>query len=58
MTFNLVHKKNAESLLTKQNFEIVLCTKIQLTVIVVDVVVVFFKRLHNLIYDLRCTIWA
>jgi len=49
--------KNAERLLTKQNFEIVMRTKIWLTVVVV-VVVFCFGRCQNLTYDLRCTIWA
>ena len=49
--------KNAERLLTKQNFEIVLHRKIWLTV-VVAIVVLVFGRWRDLIYDLRCTIWA
>ena len=40
--------KNAERLLTRRKFEIVMGTKIVFTVLAVDVVV-FFKRWQNLI---------
>ena len=65
MTFNVVHEKKAERLLTKQDFEIVFRTKIWLTTVclfllclVVFLFFYFFGHWQNLIYDLSCTIWA
>ena len=58
MTFNVVHEKKAERLLTKQDFEIVFRTKIWLTTVclfllclVVFLFFYFFGHWQNLMYD-------
>ena len=52
-------KKNAERLLTKQNFEIHVGLRMEIKLIIA--VFIFGGGgggWQNLIYDLRCTIWA